>query len=252
MSNANDTMQLKHLELAVQRVNADYTQKIGAVAEDTAKAFKSGKVEGNTVKLFTSADQTGEAAFSFDFPAELFLDQAKTGFVPEFAFSAETYPGAEDPGLDGKPVMVLAVKDKEGEAETVTYSFLDMTKLVDTYKAKAGDGSATVTVDGYEISVNVNISEKEGNALQKDENGALYVAPVKVADATDGNLVGMDADGNLTDSGVAANKVATKVEGATAGNIATLDENGNLVDSGITFATDEAVAAMLDRVIPAE
>ena len=257
--NVNDTAKLKHLQELAVRTKADYEAKIGVVAEDVAKAIKSMKVEGNKVNLYTSADQTGEAAFSFDFPAELFLDQAKTDFVPNFTFSVETYPGTEDPGLEGKPVLVLALKDKEGETETVKYSFLDMAKLVDTYTAKEGDGSATVTVEGYEISVNVNISEKEDNILQKDENGKLYVPRTdtsdkadKVTGATEGNLAGLDAEGNLTDSGVSAEKVATKVEGATAGNLATLDANGNLVDSGSRIATDEEFEEMLDEIFPAE
>lgn len=86
----------------------------------------------------------------------------------------------------------------------------------------------------------------------------------KVANATNGNLAGLDSNGNLTDSGVVANnvieKVATatgllrddgtvdtstyatttqlagkadKVANATANDFATLDSNGNLIDSGI-------------------
>ena len=250
--NLNADTKMKHLKALAERARGDIDKKVGVVAADVAKALKSGKVEGNKVSLYTSDDQTGEAVFSFDFPAELFLDQAKTGFVADFAFSAETYRGAEDPNLDGKPVMVLAVKGKEGETETVTYSFLDMAKLMDTYTAKAGDGSATVTVNGYEISVNVNISEKAGNMLQKDENGKLYVAPLQVADATDGNLTAMDAEGKLTNSGIKAEDVATKAKGAVAGNIATFDENGNPVDSGVKFATDEEVEKMLNEVFGEE
>ena len=235
--NVNELTRLAHLKSLAERTKADYEKKIGAVAADVAKAFKSLKVEGNKVNLYTSADQTGEVAASFDFPAELFLDQTKTTFVPEFVFSAENYPGAADPNLEGKPVMVLAVK---GADDAVTDSFLDMTKLVDTYTAKVGDGSATVTVDGYEISVNVNISEKEGNMLQKDENGKLFVPTPeavdisgkadKVAGATEGNLPMLDAEGNLTNSNIAAT------------NVVTAD----------TIATDEEVEEMLAEVFPAE
>ena len=256
--NVMDKATVGQVKTGLARVKADYEGKI-------LPAFKSAKAEGNTVNFYTSTDQTGEVAFSFDFPAELFLDQAKTVFVPEFTFSAETYPGAEDPNLNGKPVMVLAVK---GENDSATYSFLDMAKLVDTYTAEAGDGSTTVTVNGYKISVNVNISEKEDNALQKDENGKLYVPKTdttdkadKVASATEGNLAGLDAEGNLTDSGVAAANVATKVAGATEGNLPMLDASGNIVDSGVpavkvlteeNVATDEEFNAMLDELFPAE
>lgn len=257
--NVNSNVKMINLQELARRTKVYHDKEMGLVAADVAKAFKSGKVEGNKVNLYTSADQTGEAAFSFDFPKEQFLDQAKTSFVTNFAFSEETYPGATNPNLEGKPVMVLAVKGTEGETETVNYSFLDMAELIDTYTEAAGDGSATVTVSGREISVNVNISEKEDNALQKDENGKLYVTKTdtsnkadKVSDATDGNLAGVDAEGNLTDSGVAAADVAAKDKDAVPGNIAIFDENGNAVDSGITFATDEEVTEMLDEIFGKE
>ena len=112
-------------------------------------AIKSLGVDGNTVKFYTSTDKSGTAAFSVDFPSELFLDQTKTTFVAKFKFDAATYPGATDPKLDGKPVMVLAVKGEN--PDSCTYSFLSMAALVDTYKAKAvgKDASTTVTIAGY-------------------------------------------------------------------------------------------------------
>lgn len=190
-----------------------------------ASAIHSGLVEGNTVKLFASADKTGDAAFSFDFPTEYFLDQTKSQFVQEFAWSEAAYPGSTNPNLDGKPVMVLAIKgDNEGEDnDTVTYSFVDLTYLLNTYKPAAGDGSATVTVDGYSISVNVNVSTEADNALVKKEDGSLYVPKAevvdisgkadKVTDAAEGNFAGLDAEGNLTDSGKKASDFVAVEEG---------------------------------------
>lgn len=194
--------------------------ELADVSNAAAAAIKSGIVEGNTVKLFTSTDQTGAAAFSFDFPTEYFLDQTKSQFVQNFAFSAETYAGATDPGLDGKPVMVLAVK-AEGGTE-ITYSFVDLTYLLNTYKPAAGDGSATVTVDGYNISVNVNISADADNALTKKEDGSLFVPKAAVVDisgkadkdtdAVEGDVAAFDADGNPVDSGVAAADLITAAD----------------------------------------
>lgn len=143
---------------------------------------------GNTISFFTSTDKTGDAAFTVDFPAEMFLDQTKTEFVPSFAFSAATYPGSTDPKLDGKPVMVLAVKGEN--PDSCTYSFLSMAALVDTYKAKAvgKDTSTTVSIAGYEVDVKVNVSAAEGNALTLKEDG-LYVSTAKVeASDTNGNI----------------------------------------------------------------
>ena len=152
------------------------------------KAIKSLDVTGNTISFFTSTDKTGDAAFSVDFPAEMFLDQTKTEFVPSFAFSTTTYPGATDPKLDGKPVMVLAVKGEN--PDSCTYSFLSMAALVDTYKAKATgkDNSTTVTIAGYEVDVKVNVSAEVGNALILKDDG-LYVSTAKVeASDTNGNI----------------------------------------------------------------
>ena len=60
--------------------------------------------------------------------------------------------------------------------------------------------------------------------------------------ATSGNFAGLDANGNLTDSGKKAGDFAAashthtgkadKVSSPTAGNFAGLDANGNLTDSG--------------------
>lgn len=152
------------------------------------KALKSLDVTGNTISFFTSTDKTGDAAFSVDFPAEMFLDQTKTEFVPSFAFSTTTYPGATDPKLDGKPVMVLAVKGEN--PDSCTYSFLSMAALVDTYKAKAvgKDASTTVTIADYEVDVKVNVSAEAGNALILKDDG-LYVSTAKVeASDTNGNI----------------------------------------------------------------
>ena len=145
---------LGSLKELAQRINTDFAKKseLTPVKNAADAAFKSGKVEGNKVQIFTTPDKTGAAAFEFDFPVEMVLDQAKTAFVPKFAWSAETYPGSTDPKLEGKPVMVLAVKGSDG---SVNYSFMGMAALVDTYKAKVEgkDASTTVTIAGYEVDV---------------------------------------------------------------------------------------------------
>ena len=163
---------------------------------------------GNKISFYTTAETSGSAAFSVDLPADMVLDQTKTKLVDNFAWNeGEDYPGAENPNLDGKPVLVLAVK---GDGETVNYSFLSMEKLIDTYTGAAGDGTTTVTVSGYQISVNVNISPDEGNRLQKKENGLFVPKPDAVdisgkadkdQDATEGNIAVFDGDGNPVDSG---------------------------------------------------
>lgn len=281
----NKLVKLASLKALAEKVNTELTPvKAAATA-----AFKSGKVEGNKVKIFTTTDKTGAAAFEFDFPVEMVLDQAKTAFVPKFTWSLETYPGTEDPNLNGKPVMVLAVKGSDG---SVTYSFMGMAALVDTYKAKveSKDASTTVTIAGYEVDVKVNISKEPNNVLEARADG-LYVPKPKETDisgkadkvksAVNGNFAGLDASGNLTDSGKkaadfvaaeAGKRLMTDAEGTKLGGIAanaTKVEksaiNGNVKINGAetqvykepsdvvhgSIASTEDVTAMLNEVFGA-
>lgn len=278
--NANALVRLAALKALAAKTKAE----IDNFNTDVSKAIKSLGVSGNTVSFYTSADKSGDAAFTFDFPKELFLDQVKTTFVPKFAFSAETYPDATDPKLAGKPVMVLAVKGQN--PDSCTYSFLDMSALVDTYKAKATgkDASTTITVSGYEIEVKVNVSAAAGNALSLKADG-LYVdisgKADKVKNATAGNLATLDASGNLTDSGkkpadfVAAetgkrlmtDAEVEKLKGISAGatKTAASETNGHITIDGVdttvytepsdvihgTVASDSDVTAMLTEVFGA-
>lgn len=278
----NKLVKLASLKALAEKVNTELTPvKAAATA-----AFKSGKVEGNKVKLFTSTDKTGVAAFEFDFPVEMVLDQAKTAFVPQFTWSLETYPGTEDPGLNGKPVMVLAVKGSDG---SVNYSFMGMAALVDTYKAKVEgkDASTTVTIAGYEVDVKVNVSKEPNNVLEARADG-LYVPKTdisgkadKVQPAVDGNFAGLDASGNLTDSGKkaadfvaaeAGKRLMTDAEGTKLGGIAAnatkverSATNGNIKINGVetqvykepsdvvhgSIASTDDVTAMLNEVFGA-
>ena len=171
-------------------------------------------------------------------PTEMFLDQAKTAFIPNFAFNGTTYAGASNPNLDNKPVLVLAVKGIDhtnNDAETTTYSFLDVSTLVDTYSTAAGNSSKVITIAGYTITFNVSadtnnavevlndgiavrVSTTTNNALTKDANG-LFVDLTgkadKVANATAGHVAGLDANGNPTDTGIVAANVLTTADVAT-------------------------------------
>ena len=233
---------------ALKALAAKTKAEIDNINTDVSKAIKSLGVSGNTVSFYTSADKSGDAAFTFDFPKELFLDQVKTTFVPKFAFSAETYPDATDPKLAGKPVMVLAVKGQN--PDSCTYSFLDMSALVDTYKAKATgkDASTTVTIAGYEVDVKVNVSAAAGNALVLKDDGLYVPTPEEVdisgkADkatgATTGNFAALDGEGNLTDSG----KKPADFVGAEAGKRLMSDAEGEKLAGVSEGATKTAASS---------
>lgn len=106
-----------------------------------------------------------------------------------------------------------------------------------------------MTVDGKEITVAVNVSKATDNALQVKEDG-LYVPKTevvdisgkadKVANATEGNFAGLDANGNLTDSGKKASdfvsaeagkRLMTDAEGEKLGGIA---EGATKVEASVT------------------
>lgn len=53
----------------------------------------------------------------------------------------------------------------------------------------------------------------------------------KVAEAIDGNFAGLDADGNLKDSGKKPSDYVEKKANAVVGNLASFNENGDIVDS---------------------
>ena len=149
-------------------------------------------------------------------PEEFFLDQAKTVFVDNFAWSNTTYPGSTNPNLDGKPVLVLAVKNPDGS--TINYSFLNMLALVDTYTA--GDASVVVsarTVAAQLSAVSGNVLELKADGLFVPSSSAEIGAKAdKVTSATNGNVAGLDANGNITDSGVAASAILTSASVATS------------------------------------
>ena len=191
----------------LKHVNALAQLTVGKLTE----TIKYVSTSGNTVSFFTTADGSGTAAFTFDFPEELFLDQAGTTLVENFAWSAVTYPNSTNPNLDGKTVLVLGVRGNAA-TPTVKYSFVNLEKLIDTYTA--ADNS--ININGYTVAVKISTSANNAITL---ENDGLHV----------------DISGK-----------ADKAANPTAGNIATLDANGNPTDSGVTFATDAEVINMLN------
>ena len=212
-------VKLGELKTLVQRTHSE----IQAVASTAADAIKYVSVSGNTVSFWKDAAHSGAADFTVDFPSELFLDQTRTTFVQNFAFSAATYPGATNPSLDGKPVMVLAVKGTTDVAngtanDTVSYSFLDVSALVDVYTIASGDSSKVLSIANNAITVHISAAANNAITVQSD---GLHV-----------NISGK----------------ADKVANATAGHVATLDANGNITDSGVRIATSAEVTEMLNEV----
>ena len=149
------------------------------IDSEKTKALKALAVKDNQINFYVNPTPTDDTTpdFTVDFPTEYLLDQTKTTFVQEFAWSDTTYTGSTDPSLEGKPVLVLAVK---GEEDEVTYSFVNLETLVDIYEGGETE-TATVTVDAdtNEITVEVKVSAEVGNILEVKNDG-LYASVTQV------------------------------------------------------------------------
>jgi len=199
---------------------AELKQTAQAFKVESDKAIKYVAVSGNKVNFFTSENGSSTADFTVDFPTELFLDQTRTQFVSSFTFNAATYPGAVNPSLDGKPVLVFAVKNTTDRtngtaSDTFTYSFMDMSSLVDTYVTATGASSQVLTINGY--TVKFNISSTAGNILTSDAGG-LY-ATNRPSSYTAGNIVTSDTNGAPQDGGISASTILVDGDVATTAEV---------------------------------
>lgn len=199
---------------------AELKQAAQVFKVESDKAIKYVATSGNTISFFTSEDGSSTAAFTVDFPTELFLDQTRTQFIANFAFTAASYPGAQNPSLDGKPVLVFAVKNTTDRtsgtaSDTFSYSFMDMSSLVDTYATATGVSSQVLTINGY--TVTFNISSTPGNIITSDAGG-LY-ATNRLGTFTAGNVVTSDANGAPQDGGIPANTILVDGDVATTAEV---------------------------------
>ena len=215
------------------------------IDSDKTKSIKGYLKKDNSWNFYNTDMPTEETApiFSIDVPVEYFLDQTKTTFVQEFAWSDTTYAGSTDPSLEGKPVWVMAVK---GDNETVTYSFVNLEALVDVYTAKETN-SITVTVsDTNEISADVKISTEEGNIISVKEDGLFaFVEDTDISGKADklvnpeegeaiikaGQIFVDDGNGNLSASGITINELKTTVSEDVMSNFDTETNVDSEIDS---------------------
>lgn len=193
------------------------------VDSEESLALKTTLYNNNTLTFYKKPNATVDdtADFTINLPKEQFLDQTKTTFVNEFAWSEELYPNSTNPDLDTEPVLVLAVK---GDTD-VSYSFVSMNELVKIYKASTVTSTVTLTIDDTTntISGEVNISADEGNLLEVGADGGLYAkatditgkaettgvsVAISASNEISATLVGKAvAEENLTDT------LATKING---------------------------------------
>lgn len=148
-----------------------------------------------------------------ELPAERYLDAVKTKVVPDFnwATMSVNYPGASDPNLDGKTVLVLAIKNEgitnntiDSADDTVAYYFVDFADLVDAYvEDNTTTKAVDVTISGNKVSAELNLHTKVGaekdNAITLETDGA-YVPDLSDDLTALQTLVGNKADSSTSTS----------------------------------------------------
>lgn len=237
----NQAAKIKHVTSLATRMAAELNLTIRYMS-----------IDNGTINFYTTKDGSGTPAFSFNFPEELYLSQVGTTVVENFAWSALTYPNSNNPNLDGKVVLVLAVKG-DATNPTVKYNFVDLSKLIDVY----APADKSITMSGHSIAV--NISNDADNALELTNDGLMVDISGKVdkvANATQGNIAIFGASGAIANSGLSLADVTSvdvsgkvdKVTTAVAGNFAIFGQSGAIIDSGITFASDADVEAAFDNI----
>lgn len=238
MATTDNLVKLGQLQTALTRVKSEIDNLDG-------KTFSSVDVSNGKINFYATTDHTGTALESIDLPEEIFLDQTQTAFIQSFAWSNVAYPNSTNPNLEGKPVLVLAVKGDKTTNPTLTYSFVNLEKLVDTYTASDN----AINISGY--SIGLNLAADATNILSIENDGLL--AELKLGGASQYNIATFDASGYIADGGLsigdvdARNKV-DKVTSAVTGNIVTFGTSGAIVDSGYTFASDTDVSNMLTGI----
>lgn len=165
-------------------------------------------------------------------PADHFLDQTKTTFVQNFAWSSSLYPGSTNPNLNGKPVLVLAVTD----GTTDTYSFLNVETLLNVYT-----GQAPITVNGTVISHDisgVSAGAKGDTQNQTPAFGSTFKALSGTVD-NKGHLLAFnehtvkipDTEASSTQKGLMTAAQYNKLAGITAGAEPNVQSDWNVTDS---------------------
>lgn len=152
---------LEHLEIVKNYIDSK-----------DVKNIKSAEFVDDALKFYASEDKSGETVAEFTLPEEMFLDGSKTEFVRDFSWSITKYPKSTDPNLDGKPVLVLAVKSKR----TVRYSFISLDSVI-TRLVGGDTDSTSVSIANDVVTLSVKVSELSDNRVVLKDDG-LYVGVV--------------------------------------------------------------------------
>lgn len=231
--------------------------KIEKITAGEGDSFKFAKLEDGAIKFYNTAEPENDVkpSLTINLPEEYFLDQDETRFIQEFDFEDEEFPeGTENPNLDGKPVMVLAVKGQN--SKTVNYSFIDLAALSNTGKA---DKVKNATEGNIAILKSDGSYQDSGVSVESLKKSLRYVKDIAFAALIKSSLLTKNHLGEVYHINDDFNSTDDFIDGAgrwyTAGvDVAViLDSKGNvkfdaLGTPDIPTAKDEEFALMLKNV----
>lgn len=199
---------------AIQAAKEYADQLLGA---NDAMVFKGTLGEGGTVEALPTTYSTG-------WTYKIVTAGTYAGQQCEIGDMLIAIADATDDGEDADWAVVQSNIDG-----AVTHS-----SALATDEIVLGNGTGVVKASGVKLA---DLATKVDNSGKAD----------KVADATNGNLAGLDANGNLTDSGVAASTVATKSEvGQKVDKTTTV--NGQALSGNVTITDIDGNAATATKL----
>ena len=203
-------------------VNQDTDQTIKL---DLDIKFNSDLVEKDNKKYLQILDKTDNTVIA-EFDTTEFIKDGMIKSV-ELQDSGDGYPEKDGPYLVFTWNIDNAISEDEGTAEDVLW--VSVKDLVDVYTA--GNG---IEVENFVIS-HKKPTTVASDVTKKDRTYVTAITFDEFGHAT-GVETATETDPDYTDEFSAK---ADKVSGATSGNFAGLDANGNLTDSGMNAANFE-------------
>lgn len=171
------------------------TDNVGAM-QSLLNAFYDFDVVGGELRF---KNYTGNVVKIFNIPEEIFVKQLGTQPVRNFVWSDTLYPNSTNPNLDGKFVITIHVTGDNANTPYEDWYFINLQDLIDVYVP------ADTSIAVVNNSISAGISSVSGNQLTKAVDGLLVAhdntKTDKVTNATNGNIVLFDANGNIADSG---------------------------------------------------
>lgn len=204
--------------------------------------------EADASSELSAAASGAPAAWSIDVVKAVKLQRDAKGHVVGITVTSGKLPG--NPNTDTK---VTQNSNSENKEFPLLAKYTDNTTN-ETNTAKYA-GGVTVNPSTKKITATGFIGELEGNAASASSakagselESAINAKADKVASATNGNFAGLDANGNLTDSGKKASDFATAAQGTKANSAI---QGVRLADASSALTPDSSKVVIIPNAVAA-